>query len=154
MSELLEHHKLYGGEYDTRELIKQTAYENIDIIPANGYLMRTNMQLLLCEDGDQVGRFLNVIQEIEDCYDYAICDCGLLLDMTVTNVILASDLVIAPVKVGGFEIAAVDNLQEQVEDLRKINSDINVKVLMTMRQGNKTSYELEKWLKENSGNDT
>lgn len=49
MSELLEKHRSTGGTYSTTELIQTTPYDNVDIIPANGYLMRTNMQLLLNE---------------------------------------------------------------------------------------------------------
>ena len=42
MSELLENHQAAGGAYSTTDLIQTTPYGNIDIIPANGYLMRTN----------------------------------------------------------------------------------------------------------------
>ena len=54
MSELLEKHRSTGGTYSTTELIQTTPYDNVDIIPANGYLMRTNMQLLLNEKEDQI----------------------------------------------------------------------------------------------------
>lgn len=49
MSELLERHRSVGGSYKTTDLIQTTPYHNIDIITANGYLMRTNMNLLLNE---------------------------------------------------------------------------------------------------------
>ena len=47
MPELLENHRAAGGTYSTAELIQTTPYGHIDIIPANGYLMRTNMRLLM-----------------------------------------------------------------------------------------------------------
>lgn len=50
LSELLERHVNVGGNYRTSELIQTTQYEHIDIIPANGYLMRTDMNLLLKPD--------------------------------------------------------------------------------------------------------
>lgn len=153
MSELLERHQAVGGTYSTAELIQTTPYAHIDIIPANGYLMRTNMKLLLQEKEDQILRFAAAMIEVQDAYDYCIVDCGLLMDMTVTNVLVAADLVIIPAKVGGFEIEAIDNMQEQIEDLRSINPDIRTKVLMTMRQKNQTSLQVEGWLKETSGHD-
>jgi ATPases involved in chromosome partitioning len=153
MSELLERSTAAGGDYKTTELVKATPYPHIDIIPANGYLMRTNMNLLMRTEGNQVTRFKSALQEIKAAYDYCICDCGLLLDMTVLNIILASDLVIAPVKVGGFEIDAIDTLQEQIEELRQMNPELKLKVLMTMRQKNKTSLDIEEWLKDTSGYD-
>lgn len=47
MSELLEKHEIVGGTYKTGDLIRPTEYSHIDIIPANGYLMKTDMNLLL-----------------------------------------------------------------------------------------------------------
>lgn len=133
MSELLEKHRAIGGTYSTEQLIDETPYENISIIPANGFLMRTNMTLLLLEQDNQILRFKMAMEEIQDRYDYCIVDCGLLMDMTVTNVLVAADLVILPVKVGGFEIEAIVNMEEQLEDLRGFNPDIRMKLLMTQR---------------------
>ena len=78
------------------------------------------------------------LEEVSDAYDYCICDCGRLLDMVVINILIAAELVIAPVKVGGYEIEALQNLEEQIEDLRDINPNLRIKALMTMRQKNKT----------------
>ena len=61
MSELLENHQAAGGAYSTTDLIQTTPYGNIDIIPANGYLMRTNMTLLQEEGEDQILRFAYMI---------------------------------------------------------------------------------------------
>lgn len=111
------------------------------------------MNLLLDRTENQITRFSVAMEEIKDIYDYVICDCGLILDMTVTNIILASGLVIAPVKVGGFEIDALENLIEQIEDLKQINPELKLKALMTMRQKNKVSLQVEEWLKNDSGYD-
>ena len=42
---------------------------------------------------------------------------------------------------------------EQLEDLRSLNNRIRMKILMTMRQKNQTSLQVEAWLKESSGQD-
>jgi len=68
--------------------------------------------------------------------------------MTVINVLVGADLVILPVKVGGFEIEAITQMEEQLEDLRKFNQNIRMKILMTMRQKNQTSIQVEQWLHE------
>lgn len=152
MSELLERHRATGGRYATKDLIRKTPYEHIDIIPANGYLMRTNMNLLLNEDEDQISRFQAAMLEVFGAYDYCIADCGLLMDMTATNILVASDLVIVPVKVGGFEVEAIENMEKQLDDLRALNEKIRMRILLTMRQMNKTSLEVEKWLRDEYGN--
>lgn len=153
MSELLEKHECVGGTYKTGDLIRPTEYSHVDIIPANGYLMKTDMNLLLKSEDNQVTRLRETLQEVSDAYDYCICDCGRLLDMVVINILISAELIIAPVKVGGYEIEALQNLEEQIEDLRDINPDLRIKALMTMRQKNKTSIEVEEWLKSDSGFD-
>ena len=151
MSELLENHRAAGGTYSTAELVQTTPYERIDIIPANGYLMRTNMQLLMEESENQILRFAAAMNEARTVYDYCIVDCGLLMDMTVTNVLAAADLVIVPVKIGGIEIDAADNMCMQLNSFKSVNPDIKMKVLMTMRQGNQTTAQIEQWLRKSSG---
>lgn len=153
MSELLERRKEAWGIYKATDVIQTTPHGNIDIIPANGYLMRTNMKLLFQETEEQIQRFKSEMEEVQDAYDYCIVDCGLLMDMTVTNVLVAADIVIIPVKIGGFEIAAIENMAEQLEDLRSINPGIRMKLLMTMRQKNQTSLQVEEWLKNASGHE-
>ena len=142
-----------GDTYKTGDLIRPTEYSHVDIIPANGYLMKTDMNLLLKSEDNQVTRLREALEEVADAYDYCICDCGRLLDMVVINILISAELIIAPVKVGGYEIEALQNLEEQIEDLRDINPDLRIKALMTMRQKNKTSLEVEEWLKADSGFD-
>ena len=65
MSELLEKHECVGGTYKTGDLIRPTEYSHVDIIPANGYLMKTDMNLLLKSEDNQVTRFQSFI--VDDC---------------------------------------------------------------------------------------
>lgn len=154
MPELLENHTAAGGTYETAELIRTTAYNSIDIIPANGYLMRTNAVLLLVENENQIVRFSAAMNEVKEKYDYCIADCGLLMDMAVTNVLAAADVVIEPVKAGGFEVQAVINMKEQLDTIKGINPGIKAKILLTMRQKNKTTEQLQQWLYNNPDFDT
>lgn len=153
MSELLERHVCVGGNYQTSKLIRATEYPHIDIITANGYLMKTDMNLLMIQEANQVTRLREALEEVSEAYDYCICDCGRLFDMVVINILIAADIVIAPVKVGGYENEAVHNLEEQIEDLRTFNQKLRIKRIMTMRQKNKTSLEFEEWLRKESGFD-
>ena len=155
-----EEHEQQSQEFNARmQRIdeKREACEYYDMckqeIPANGYLMQTDMKLLLKQEANQVTRLRDALEEISEAYDYCICDCGRLLDMVVINILLAAELVIAPVKVGGYENEAIHNLQEQVDDLREINPELRIKGLVTMRQKNKTSLDFEEWMKTSSGFD-
>lgn len=153
MCELLERHRCVGGIYRTEEVIQDTDYDNIDIITANGYLMQTDANLLMTQIENQIMRLRAALAEVSGNYDYCICDCGRLLDMVVINILMTAELVIAPVKMGGFEIEAIRNLQEQLTDLTEINEKLSVKVLLTMQQKNKTTAEFEQWMRERSGFD-
>lgn len=153
MSRLLERHVCAGGEYQTQELIWTTKYPNIDLIPANGYLVRTDLNLMLSQEENQITRLKEALAEVSAEYDYCICDCGRLFDMVVINILIAAELIIAPVKVGGYENEAVNSLREQVADLQEINPGLKVKGILTMRQKNKTSLEFEEWLRTSSGLD-
>ena len=154
MSELLEQHERVGGRFRTSDLIKTTPYPHIDIIPANGYLMKTDMNILMRTEDNQILRLRNALEEVANAYDYCICDCGRLLDMVVINILMAAEVVIVPVKVGGFEVRALNNLAEQIDDLRQMNPALRIKVILTMRQKNKTSMNFEEWLKDESDFDT
>lgn len=150
MSELIENHVNVGGRFKTTDLIRATEFSHIDIIPANGYLMQTDMNLLMKSEDEQIHRLRNALQEVNEVYDYCICDCGRLFDMVVINILVAADAVIVPVKVGGYEVKALQSISEQIGD---INPDIKIKAILTMRQKNKTSLEFEDWLKDASGFD-
>lgn len=154
MSELIEKHVSVGGRFRTTDTIKATRYTHIDIITANGYLMQTDMNLLMKSAENQIFRLRDALAEVADAYDYCICDCGRLFDMVVVNILMAAEMVIVPVKVGGYEIRAITNLSEQIEDLRQINPELRIKAILTMRQKNKTSLDFEDWLKNSSGFDT
>lgn len=127
------------------DFIRNTAY-GVDIVPANGYLMHTNGRLLVDSENDQIHILSNALRQCDGVYDYCIIDCGLQMDITVANAALAADLIINPMRIGGFEMAALDNLRNQLEDLRQLKGDIRAKSLITMFQNNKFSRELEGWL--------
>ena len=68
MSELLEKHECVGGTYKTGDLIRPTEYSHVDIIPANGYLMKTDMNLLLKSEDNQVTRLREALEEVADAW--------------------------------------------------------------------------------------
>ena len=140
MESVLEQKEVVLSDY-----IKKTGY-GIDIIPANGYLMQTNGRLLVDSENDQIHILSDALQQCNGVYDYCIIDCGLQMDITVANAALAADLIINPLRLGGFEMSALDNLLTQTEDLRQLKKDIKVKSLITMFQNNKFSRGLEEWL--------
>lgn len=135
------------------QLRKEDHEGRVDIIPSNGYLMNTNIKIAISEESGQVLLLKNILENIAKSsfyhdYDYVICDCGLVLDMTVLNILIATDLLIAPVKLGGFEADAINDLKTQIKNLEGFNSNIKIKGLMTMKQKNKTTEQVEEFFKK------
>lgn len=129
-----------------RDFICSTGY-GIDIIPADGYLMETNGRIIADGETDQIHFLSECLQQCREEYDFCIIDCGLQLDMTVLNAILASDLVVSPLRIGGFELSAVDNLLAQAEDMWTPEKRIQTVCLLTMYSNNKVSREVETWFR-------
>lgn len=135
------------------QLKSEDSEGRVDIIPSNGYLMNTNIKIAITEKSGQVLVLKNILKNIDESsfyhdYDYVVCDCGLVLDMTVLNILIATDLLIAPVKLGGFEADAINDLKIQLKNLEGFNPNIRVKGLLTMKQKNKLTEQIEQFFKQ------
>lgn len=128
---------------------KKTGFYRVDVIPANGYLMDANTEIATDTENDQVRRLQAALStpEVQELYDYVIIDCGLLLDMTVLNALVAADLVVVPVKLGGFEANALTHMADTIEQLHGLNDGLVLRSFFTMKGRNDASDQFEKWLK-------
>lgn len=151
LTNLLENHIATGGRYSTRDIIYHTRYSNIDIVPAGGYLMGTAITLSNLSGTEQIFRFKNALEEVSKDYDYCICDCGRLLDMVILNILVVADMVVTPVKAGGFEVSAIENLNMQLAEIRVFNRNVEVKVLLNMARNTLAFKGMETWVKQRSG---
>ena len=121
------------------------------------YLMQANVDAMRDTECEQLHRISGALNDLQQRarreYDIVIMDCALGLDITVLNAVIAADLIIAPVPFGGYEIDGLQQLTEQIEDLKAIKPGIRLKALFTMKQGNKANREFEEYLKNQSGYD-
>ena len=151
LTNLLENHITASGRYSTRDVIRHTKHSNVDIIPANGYLTCTATNLSNVNDSGQIFRFKTALEEISEDYDYCVCDCGRLLDVVIINILVTTDLLIAPVKPGGFEVSALENLNKQLATIRTYNHNVEVKILLNMARNTLAFKGMETWVKQRSG---
>ena len=136
------------------KLSKVNQEGSVDVIPSNGYLTSTNIKIAISEKANQIFLLKNMIEKLNKIdfyndYDYIVCDCGLILDMTVLNILMVTDLLIAPIKLGGFEADAINDLKTQVKNLEGFNPNIKIKGLLTMKQKNKATEQVEEFLNDN-----
>lgn len=129
--------------------IRRNRPRKVDVIPANGYLMDTNTEIATDTENDQVRRLRRALTtpEVQAMYDFAIIDCGLLLDMTVLNALVAADLVVVPVKIGGFEADALGHMADTIEQLHGLNDNLLLRSFFTMKSKNNAAAQFEAWLK-------
>lgn len=156
IAKLLESHVSLWEEEQctTEEQTQKSRIENIDVIPGNEYLLRTSARLMLeTNNPNQTERVKMILEEVQDKYDYCVCDCAKFLDMVTINILVAADLLIIPIKCGGYEINALENLMQDMTDIQQLNEKIEAKILMTMWQKNKTAEQEKEWLLNKSGYD-
>ena len=88
------------------------------------------------------------MESVAEEYDFCVIDCGLKMDITVINAVLAADLIISPMRLGGYELNASEIFDNQIFDLRELNQDVEVYALITCFQKSKTTNLRDRYLDE------
>lgn len=104
------------------EVVRPTAYERIDVIPANMALLAANKAVLLDSLTAQQTRLKKALAPIGDNYAFAIIDNAPDENMSVINALTAGDDVIIPVKVDKFTFDGVD---EMLQCIRQVKESFN-----------------------------
>lgn len=109
---------------EIKSIIKPTNYENLDIITANMNLLRANKEILLDVSRPQQTRLRKALSQISNEYDYCIIDNAPDINMSVINALVASNDVLVPIKVDKFAFDGLEQLVEQIEDVKEFNDDL------------------------------
>ena len=130
-----------------KDLIKKSEY-GVDVLTANGYLDLVNALLTIEKTNDQIFILKSFLESVAEEYDFCVIDCGLKMDITVINAVLAADLIISPMRLGGYELNASEIFDNQIFDLRELNPDVEVYALITCFQKSKTTTAIEENLRD------
>lgn len=124
-------------------VIQHTDHENLDIIPANMSLLKTNRDILLETTKPQQIRLKEALDMESDQYDYCIIDNAPDINISVINALVASHDVIIPVKVDAFTFDGIAEIMEQMQDIRKYyNPQLNFSgCLITSYRNNNVNNE-------------
>lgn len=107
------------GAKNANEVIRHTAYEGLNIIPANMALLVANKAVLLDAMKPQQTRIKNALASIAGGYDFAIIDNAPDENMSVINALTAGGDVIIPVKVDKFTFDGVDEMLQCVKQVKE-----------------------------------
>lgn len=140
-------------ELDINLAIKETAYENLFIVPSSIELAGAEVELVSAISREQ--RMKNAINEIKSIYDYVIIDCPPSLSLITLNSLTAANGVIIPVQTEYYALEGLSQLMNTFNIVRKhLNSTLDIYgVLLTMTDSrtnisNQVAEEVRKHFKE------
>lgn len=131
------------------DVIVNSAYEGLSIIPANMNLLKANLEVLLDSTRPQQTRFRAALKRLDSICDYCIIDCAPDINISTINALVASDEVLIPIKIDNFAFDGLSELKEQIENVRgDFNPDITFRCFITCYQNNEVNKQGEEWLRE------
>ena len=126
---------LVGSIKDPHEVIQQTGYEGLDVIPANIDLSAAEVHLVTEVAREQI--LAGVLRKVSGEYDAIIIDCQPSLGLLAVNALTASHGVMIPLECEYFALRGVALLVETIEKVRdRLNPSLELDgILPTMYDG-------------------
>lgn len=143
--------ELFDHPEQTKNAIRKTSNDNLDLIPGSLRLSNTDTNLRLDVMRCQNDRIKKILRQVKNDYDYCIIDCPPTLNLLTINALCVPDcLPIIPIKIDGGGLqgwAMTVNFVKQIEE----NFDIEMKpykVLFTMATKTAKGWikNQEKWI--------
>lgn len=105
---------------DPKGVIKKTAYENLDVIPAGISLAGGEVEMVDMDNREYLLK--GIVSKIKDDYDYVLLDCPPSLGLLTINALAASDGVIVPIQC---EFFALEGLSQLVTTIKMVKGRLN-----------------------------
>lgn len=110
---------------DMASLIQKTDYENLDIITANLNLLTANMEVTMDRVRPQQTRLKNALRQVQEEYDFCVIDNAPDINVSVINALTAADDVLIPVEVDDNTTEGMNELIDQIEEIKsELNPDL------------------------------
>ena len=124
--------ELLNGEMSAKEIIVETPYENLYVIPTNTTLANAEFDLLDFEESE--ARMKTALAEAKEEFDYILIDCPPSLGMLTINAFTASDGIIVPMQCEFYALEGLSQLMITINRIKRLyNPDLNVTgILITM----------------------
>ena len=128
-------------------VIRKTEYERLDLLPANMALLRANKEVLMDCSRPQQTRLARALETVRGQYDFCVIDNPPDINMGTINALAVTEDVVVPVKIDKFAFDGLDELLEQLEDMREFNPRLNFAgCLVTMYYPGDVCAQGEDWL--------
>lgn len=115
------------------EVILQTHYNGLDIIPSDTDLAGAEIELVQMNNREKVVR--NILKKVKDHYDFICIDCPPSLGLITVNALTACDSVLIPIQCEYFALEGLSQLMYTIKLIKKhLNESIDVEgVVLTMK---------------------
>lgn len=114
------YHAYTDDEIRTEDIVLQTTYKNLDIIPSNIDLVAAEIELVELDAREK--RLKNALASIKDNYHYIIIDCPPSLGLLTVNALTASESVLIPMQC---EYFAMEGLAQLINTIRAVKKSFN-----------------------------
>lgn len=115
-----------------QEVIRKTAYKNLDMVPATIQLAGAEIELVSLMNRE--GRLKNSLERVKHDYDYVIIDCPPSLGLLTINGLTAASSVMIPIQCEFYALEGVSMLMNTIQLVqRNLNPALKLEgVVMTM----------------------
>ena len=126
------------GDAEAKDLIMETEFDNLWLIPTNKTLAGVEFDLYDLFDNSQMPyRLKEGLAPILDDFDYIIIDCPPSLGMLTVNAFTASDGIVVPMQCEFYAFEGLSQLLQSVKGIKKnFNPELDITgILITMYNG-------------------
>ena len=141
------------GSATITEVIKKSAIQNLDIIPATVDLAGAEIELVHMTNREKIVK--NLLGQVKDQYDYLLIDCPPSLGLLTVNALTASNSVAIPIQCEFLPLEGLSQLMNTIKLVKKhLNPEIDVEgVILTMKDDRsnliqQVSHEIQRYFGE------
>lgn len=131
----------------SNEMVTQGIFsteKRIDYIPANWKMASVEMQLVKNSGGETVLR--QVLNMVEQQYDFVLLDCPPTLGMTTLNALVAADKVLIPVQPEYLAAKGLEQLLRTIVGIRRnLNPQLQILGILETMMNRRTKNAKEVW---------
>ncbi len=126
---------LLVGNAKAEQVILQTAYDNLWVMPSGIDLAAAELEIMDMENRSY--RMKQAIVSVKPQFDYIIIDCPPSLGLITTNALTAADTILVPIQCEYYALEGLSQLMNTVRRVkRQTNEHIEIEgVLLTMYDG-------------------
>ena len=127
--------ELLSGKMKAEEIIIDTPFQNLSVIPTNTALSSAEFDLFEFDETEK--RMKMALEPVKDKFDYILIDCPPSLGMLTINAFTASDAVVVPMQCEFYALEGLSQLMVTINRIKRLyNPDLNVcGILITMYNG-------------------